>query len=253
MRPFILEFQDVAFSYKGQGGLFQGLSFGLQEGAFVALLGPNGSGKSTLLKLACGFLRPGAGSIRLWGRDLRAYRPRDRAKLVSLMPQVPVQNLPFTVLEVVRMGLYPYLGGLSHRAETAGSLSPMEALQAVGLREKAHLALRSLSGGELRRAFIAMSLAQGAGFMLLDEPLANLDVRYQAELLQLLRGLNERGITVLMSLHDINMAFFFQEVMLLSEGTIKAFGAPEQVLREGLLREVYEVELDRKEGFFTAL
>jgi iron complex transport system ATP-binding protein len=231
----ILGLQDVSFSH-GSGRFIEGLDLALGEAEFVGLLGPNGSGKSTVLRLMSGILRPDRGTVRLWGKPLGSYRNRDRAKLVSYLPQMLDMNVPFSVFELVGMGLYPY--------DKVTGISMDEALGMVGLADKGDTPLTELSGGERRRAYIAMTLLQGAGILLLDEPLANLDVRYQKELIALLRELNAgRKISILMALHDINLAFRFRRLVLVKDGRVLGEGAPEEVLAEGLLKEAFDMDM----------
>jgi iron complex transport system ATP-binding protein len=231
----ILELAGVSFSY-GNGRLIERLDLSLGEAEFVGLLGPNGSGKSTILRLMSGILRPQEGAVKLWSKRLDSYRNRDRAKLISYLPQMLDMNVPFSVLELVRMGLYPY--------DRFTGMDMDEALGLVGLGGKKNTPITELSGGERRRAYIAMTLLQGAGILLLDEPLANLDVRYQKELIGLLRKLNrERKITILMALHDINLAFQFRRLMLVKDGKMLGDGSPGEVLTEGLLREAFETDI----------
>lgn len=231
-RP-ILELEGASFSY-GTEPFIKGLSLSVGDGDFIALLGANGSGKSTLLKLLAGILPPGEGSAVLWDRELSAYRNRDRAKLLSFLPQTLDMGVPFTVGELAGMGVYPY-------EKRTGPGVP-EALSMVGLTEKAGSTLMELSGGEKRRAYIAMTLVQGAGIVLLDEPLANLDIRFQLELIRLLKDLNrKRGIAIVMAMHEINLAFGFERVVLVKEGAVLADGAPAGVLTEGNLEEAFGI------------
>lgn len=232
----IIEFEKVSFGYSGTL-LIRDMDISFRSGQFVGLLGANGSGKSTILKLLSGFLKPSSGLVRLWGKDLRDYKNKDRAKLVCYLPQVLDMNIPFKVRELVGMGLYPY--------EIMPELTVDEALDMVGLKEKADVNLINLSGGERRRAFIAMTLLQGAGILLLDEPLANLDIKYQIELLRLLKDLrDQKGITVIMALHDINMAFKFERIILIKEGRILYSGPPEATLTREKIQEAFDVELN---------
>jgi len=235
-RQTILELGGVGFSYEAGVPFVQDLSFGVGEADFIGLLGANGSGKSTILKLCCGILRPDSGGIDLWGKPLSAYRNRDRAKLISYLPQNLDITVPFKVQELVGMGVYPY--------DIMPEMTVREALSLVGLTEKADARLQELSGGEKRRAFIAMTLLQGAGLILLDEPLANLDIRYQIELVRLLRRLRrERNISVVMALHDINIALQFEKVMLVRGGGIFREGDPAEVLTEEAIRDAFEVNV----------
>jgi len=233
----ILQFNKVEFTYADHRAFIDGLTFSLANGEFIGLLGANGSGKSTILKLACGILRPSAGSVSLWGKSLPAYRNKDRAKLLCYLPQLLDMQVPFRVRELVSMGLYPY--------DIPPGITVHEALELVGLTDKPDVFVTNLSGGERRRAFIAMTLLQEAGLILLDEPLANLDIKYQLELMKLLKNLQEKkNISIIMALHDINMALHFPKVMLIKEGSILSFGSPERVLTKDLLREAFDVGVD---------
>ena len=234
----ILDFNKVSFSYEG-GTFIKDLSFTVENGQFIGLLGANGSGKSTILKLASGILTASGGSVDLWGKSIQSYKNKDRAKLLSYLPQVLDISIPFTVREVVSMGLYPY--------DILPPLTTDEALKMVGLAHKADSVIINLSGGERRRVYIAMTLLQGAGLVLLDEPLANLDIRYQIELLRLLKELRaSRGITVIMALHDINIALQFDTLLLIKEGKIIGTGTPDAVLTGNLLKDAFDVEVDIK-------
>lgn len=236
-RNVILEFKNTAFSYEKEKPLIRTISFSVENGEFIGLLGANGSGKSTVLKLASGILRASSGLVTLWNRPIQLYKNKDRAKLLSYLPQILDMHVPFTVKELVSMGLYPY--------EVQPSLTADEALEMVGLAGKTGALISNLSGGERRRVYIAMTLLQGAGLVLLDEPLANLDIRYQIELLRLLRDLQKkRDITVMMALHDINIALQFEKLMVIKEGTILGVGSPDVVLKKDLLRDAFDIEVE---------
>lgn len=235
----ILDFMNAGFSYDKSKPFIRDISFSIENGEFIGLLGPNGSGKSTILKLASGLLKASCGDINLWGKPVQSYKNKDRAKLLSYLPQILDISIPFSVRELVGMGLYPY--------EISPALTVDETLEMVGLADKADSLIANLSGGERRRAYIAMTLLQGAGLLLLDEPLANLDIKYQIELLKLLRKLQkERDITVVMALHDINIALQFDRIMLIKEGKILGIGSPDAVLTKDLLKQAFDVEVEIK-------
>jgi len=238
----ILELDRVGYAYEKGSPFIQELSFTIGEGDFIGLLGANGSGKSTIMKLASGLLKPASGGISLWGRSLTAIKHKDRAKLISYLPQTLDISVPFTIKELVGMGLYPY--------DIPPALSVDEALDMVGLTGKANARLTDLSGGERRRTFIAMTLLQGAGLLLLDEPLANLDIKYQIELVKLLKNLREtRNISVVMALHDINIALQFEKVMLIKQGCLIGAGSPDEVLSRTMLKQAFDVDVEiRKSG-----
>lgn len=233
----ILELNNVGFQYSRNKKLINNLAFSVGNGEFIGLLGANGSGKSTILKLASGILKPSGGHIKLWGKPLRSYENKDRAKLLSYLPQFLDINVPFKIRELVSMGLYPY--------DIPPGTTVDEALELVGLEEKSESYITNLSGGEKRRTFIAMTLLQGAGLLLLDEPLANLDIKYQIEVIRLLRELQKkRGITIIMALHDINIALQFEKIMLIKEGKILGIGSPETILTKVLLREAFDIDIE---------
>jgi len=235
----ILEFRDVCFSYDNSRVLIDQINLSVSNGEFIGLLGANGSGKSTILKLASGILKQARGIIYLWGKPVHSYRNRDRAKLLSYLPQVLDISIPFTVREVVSMGLYPY--------DIMPPLSTDEALEMVGLSVKADSVITNLSGGERRRVYIAMTLLQGAGLVLLDEPLANLDIRYQMELLRLLKELRaKRGITTIMALHDINIALQFDRLMVIKEGKIIGTGTSDEIVQQDLLKKAFDIDIEIK-------
>lgn len=235
----ILKFEKVGFSYEKAGTFINDISFVIGNGEFVGLLGANGSGKSTILKLASGILKNSAGEIELWGKELSFYKNRDRAKLVSYLPQFLDMSIPFTVREFVGMGVYPY--------DTMPELTVDDAIEMVGLSDYAESLITKLSGGERRRVYIAMTLLQGAGLVLLDEPLANLDIKYQIDLLKLLKDLREkREITAFMALHDINIALQFDRIILIKEGRVLGNGPPETVLTRDLLNNAFDVDIELK-------
>ena len=235
----ILELDNVTFQYYRDKKFINNLTFSVGDGEFIGLLGANGSGKSTILKLASGIIRPTEGSINLWRMPLHSYKNKDRAKLLCYLPQLLDINVPLKVRELVSMGLYPY--------DIRPEVTVLEALEMVGLREHSESYITTLSGGERRRAFIAMTLLQGAGLLLLDEPLANLDIKYQLEILRLLKGLTEKkNISIIMALHDINIALQFKKIMLIKDGRIIGIGNPELVLTRGFLKEAFDVGIEIK-------
>lgn len=235
----ILEITGVDFSYDKEKPFIKDISLSVDNREFIGLLGPNGSGKSTLLKLASGIHRPSKGTVNLWGKELHDYRNRDRAKLLSYLPQFLDMSIPFTVREFVGMGMYPY--------DTMPELTVDDAIEMVGLSDYAESLITNLSGGERRRVYIAMTLLQGAGLVLLDEPLANLDIKYQIELLRLLKDLREkRDMTLIMALHDINIAFQFDRIVMIKEGRLLGSGAPDEVLTTERIKEAFDVDIELK-------
>ena len=237
--PPALAFESVSFGY-GQRQVVRDVSFYLAAGEMVGLLGPNGAGKSTLLRLGAGTLRPAGGVVRLQGGDVARLSRREVARRLAVAPQEFSVQFAYTVRQIVEMGRTPHhdLLGMP-RHEEAWAIEG--ALEAAGVEHLANRVFNDLSGGEKQRVVIALTLAQEAPILLLDEPTAHLDIRYQIEILELLRRLNaERRLTVLAALHDLNLAARYFPRLILFRGTIVADGPPARVLDAEVLTSVYE-------------
>ncbi|URN17462.1 MULTISPECIES: ABC transporter ATP-binding protein [Streptomyces] len=244
----------------GHGGepVASGIDLAPAPGAVTALVGPNGSGKSTLLRALARLHAPDAGRIVLDGRDLAEYRPRELARKLSFLTQSPVVPAGVTVEELVAYGRHPHRGLLGGGGD--GDREAVSwALDATGLRPLAGRTLDRLSGGERQRAWIAMALAQRTGLLLLDEPTTYLDLRYQIEVLRLVRRLADgHGITVVVVLHDLNQAAAFSDaVVVLAGGRIVASGTPARALTEDTVRAAFRIDatvtLDPRTGVPTCL
>lgn len=217
----------------------------IAPGTVTTLVGPNGSGKSTLLTALSRLLAPAAGSVLLDGRDIRDLRTRDIARRLSILPQGPVVPEGVTVRELVAYGRAPHQGIFGIR-----SRQDMEAVdRALGMTRIATLAehpVDNLSGGQRQRVWIAMAVAQETPVMFLDEPTTYLDIAHQIDVLDLLCRLNrEHGRTIVMVLHDLNLAARYSDRMIvLKDGRIIADGAPEFILTPQVLRDAFEIEAD---------
>lgn len=230
-----LEIDKVSFSYDSSP-FIEDISLSFGSGEFICIMGPNASGKSTLLKISAGMIKPLSGKVLLWGNDIHQYKGKDRAKLISYLPQMLDLSIPLKVIDIVQMGFYPY--------DIPPELDSEKALDMVGLLDKKEMYINQLSGGEVRRVFIAMTLIQGAGILLLDEPLANLDIKYQIEIIRLLREIvKKRDITVLMAIHDLNLALQFDRVILIKDGKILGDDKPLNVINEDNLQRVFDIDV----------
>lgn len=214
----------------------------VRPGEWVGLLGPNGSGKSTLLGTIGGSVRATAGEVRVAGALLSATPPKERARALAILPQSPPPPAGITVRELVVQGRHPYRGAwqFSDRADR-GAVD--EAIRLVGLQGFENRYVERLSGGERQRAWMALTIAQSAPIVLLDEPTTFLDLGHQFELLELVEELRRaRDWTVVTVLHDINQAARFADrLVVLADGGIVADGQPEDVVTEELLRERFGV------------
>lgn len=247
-RGSVFTVRDLSFAYEGQPSLFDGLSLEIPEGVVTTIIGANGCGKSTLLTLLTRNLVPMSGQVFLRQANIADLRLLDLAKLVAVVHQSNTAPYDMTVEKLVALGRFPY-----HHAPRATRPSRQEdeqavgaALSATGLTGLEHRTLASLSGGQRQRAWIATALAQGTRVLLLDEPTTFLDIRYQLEILRLVRSLNQQfGMTIVMVLHDVNQAFAYSnEVIALAEGRVLAQGAPANIVSRQLLSQVYGVDLD---------
>ena len=250
MSPPLVELRGVGFAYPGSGTgqarpfRLADLTFEIGTGEIVGVLGPNSAGKTTLIRLLTRVLAPDAGGILLEGRPLPHWRPAELARRVAVVPQGAPPQFPFTVEELVLMGRYPHAPE-RYFESPADRESARVAMQATSVLELAAQRLDSLSGGERQRAAVARALAQEPRLLVLDEPTAHLDLRYQAETAALLRRLNrERGVTILLVSHDLNLAAeVCDRLLLLAAGRQVAVGAPEAVLSETLLAAAFGCEV----------
>jgi len=242
----ILQLRDVHFAYDG-APVLRGVNLSVAEGGFLAVVGPNGSGKTTIVRIASGLLRPRRGECLVAGRATHAYRPRELARLVAVVPQESHIAFPFTALQVVLMGRAPYLGPLGF--ESARDLEVARAaLRETDAEPLSDRLLSELSGGEKQRVIIARALAQEARLLLLDEATSHLDIRHQLDIFRIVRRLNrERGVTVVMVEHDLNLAAMLAERMvLLAEGRVFADGTPREVLTEENIRRAFGARVRRE-------
>jgi len=239
-----LRAEAISFAYSGRDVL-DAVSAGVSAGELVGVLGPNGSGKTTLLRCLLDFVRPRAGRVLLDGRDVSAWTRRAYARRVAAVPQEMPTDFPLRVGELVLLGRLPHLpaSGVSFEgsADHAAAAAAMEACGVAALSERP---LHALSGGELRRVFVARALAQAAPVLLLDEPTSGLDLRHQLGLLELLRRQARAGTAVMVVLHDVNLAAAFcDRVVVLKDGQVAASGTPDEALCPETLAAVYEVDV----------
>jgi iron complex transport system ATP-binding protein len=214
----------------------------------TVLLGPNGAGKTTLIRLLAGVLTPTSGEVFLDDVRLRELSRPAVARRCAYLPQQTGTQFDIRVEDAAALGRYPHLGPLS-------LFSPRDyervawAMEKVGLTHLRHRTLPTLSGGERQRVFIARALAQEAPVLLLDEPIAALDIGRQFELMELLAELNGEGRTVLAALHDLRPAAeFFPQAILLNGGQLTAQGPTAEVIHGSELQAAFGIEVTRGEG-----
>lgn len=236
-----LEVHDLTLGYRN-GAVLRDLRLAAQPGRVLALAGPNGAGKTTLLRALARLLRPQHGAVLLDGRDVWQISERDTARRLGLVPQNETSEWPLTVEQMVALGRAAHRGWF--RPYSAADHAAVDAaLEQTGLEPLRSRLLGELSGGERQRALIARALAQQPATILLDEPTAHLDLRYQGAVLGLARRLAHTcGLAVVLSLHDLNLAALYaDQVALIADGGLLAEGTPAEVLTAGHLQRAYGV------------
>ncbi|WP_273794996.1 ABC transporter ATP-binding protein [Brucella intermedia] len=215
----------------------------LRRGEIRALIGPNGSGKSTALQTLAGLIRPAEGTVEIEGQPITSMSRRQLARHLAFLPQQPSAPEEMTVEQLVSQGRFAHVGLFrSYGAEDQEAIR--WAVESTGLAGFAHRCLCELSGGERQRAWISAALAQKAQILLLDEPTSFLDIGYQIEILDLVYRLSrENGVTVVMSIHDLNQAMSIGDrISLLEKGQLIFDGKPARLAESGLIEKVFRVK-----------
>ena len=223
----------------GRKTILDGVSFVAEPGQMLGLLGPNGSGKTSLLRLLAGLKKPHSGRVTLDNADIRSIGRRTMAQRVAFVEQHATTNSNLRVIDVVKLGRFPHRSMFAGWSKTDDD-AVAEALERAGMVEKRNERWQSLSGGEKQRAHIARALAQSPKELILDEPTNHLDIQHQISLMRLVSGL---PVTSIIALHDLNhAAMFCDRLIVMQKGQIVAAGAPEEIVTEDLLRDVFSVE-----------
>jgi len=236
-----IQMKNLEFSYSDEKTL-NGLSAHLKKGEFISILGPNGTGKSTLIKCINGLLKPQKGCLSINGCDISGMKHREIAKIMSYVPQSSSSLFNLSVLDMV------LLGRCSHASWRSGKKDCLKAIEALEYLNIESLAMRSfneLSGGQQQKVVIARALAQETEIIVLDEPISNLDIRHQIEVMEIIRELvDKKAITAICIVHDLNIASRYSDkVVIMNKGQAVAEGKPADVLTKEVIGEVYGVEV----------
>ncbi len=237
-----LDVQNLVVGYGGSP-IIQGLDLSLRPGEILGIVGPNGAGKSTLLKSLGGILNPDSGSIALGSEPITEISSIQRARQLAVVPQTTAVDFPFTVREFIEQGRFPHVGPFKKfSAEDHSAID--RAVERIGLKDFSKRRINELSGGELQRVTLARVLAQEASVILLDEPNAHLDLKYQQTLFNILHEEAKQGTAIMCVLHDLNMAAHHcHRLMLLVQGRTQVEGTPAEVLTESHLSSAYECQV----------
>jgi len=235
-----IDIQDISWSILNKQ-ILKGINLTIPSGSFVGLIGPNGSGKTSLLRIIYRYISPNTGNIKISGEDLFSMRLKDVAKIIAVVAQEKPTDFQFTVEEIVMMGRIPH-----KKLFEADSIKDREivneSLERVGMQEFHQRNFNSLSGGEKQRVLIARALAQQPKILILDEPTNHLDIRYQLEVLDLVKSIRKTTIVVL---HDLNLAAKYCDYLyLLHAGKVVKEGEAIDVLTSENLGVVYGVVAD---------
>ncbi|WP_328400158.1 ABC transporter ATP-binding protein [Nocardia sp. NBC_00403] len=237
-----LSAENITLGY-GDRVIVDELCIDVAPGVITTVIGPNGCGKSTLLRSLGRLLRPQQGRVLLDGKAISSMKTKDVARVVGMLPQSPIAPEGLTVADLVARGRHPHQSWIRQWSVT-DEAEVMTALEQTGIADLADRPLDELSGGQRQRAWISMALAQGTDILLLDEPTTYLDLAHSVEVLDLVDRLHDDlGRTVVMVLHDLNLAIrYSDELIVMRAGRIVAQGTPGDIIDAELLREVFDLD-----------
>nr|MDH3162540.1 ATP-binding cassette domain-containing protein [Bacillus licheniformis] len=236
----MIEVRDIMKQF-GEQTVVHPTTLTIQKGMITSFIGPNGAGKSTLLSIISRLIGMDAGKVLIDGKEIGAYKSNDLAKKISILKQSNQINIRLTVRELVSFGRFPYSQGRLSKEDWA---YVDEAIDYMKLRDIEHKHLDQLSG-QCQRAFIAMVIAQDTDYILLDEPLNNLDMKHSVEIMKLLKDLVEnRGKTIVIVIHDINFASVYSDrIATLKNGRIVKEGPAEDIIQTPVLKDIYDMDI----------
>ncbi|GAB4432343.1 MAG: ABC transporter ATP-binding protein [bacterium] len=237
----VIEVKNLSFGY-GEKKVLKDINLYIPSGKFVAILGRNGSGKSTLLKLMAGMFDLEKGWIYINGHDLKSLKRTQIARLIGYLPQFHTSFFPFTVEEVVLTGRASFVFSVPNRHDRE---IVEKVMKIVGIEEIRGRRYTELSGGERQLVMFTRVLAQEPKIVLMDEPLSHLDLHNQVKILNLIKELTAKGLTVVAVLHDPNTAFrFADEFIFLKNGSIFRIDSDKKLWDQSVLSEVYDAPLE---------
>lgn len=219
--------------------IVKGINLAVANNKFIGLIGPNGSGKSTLLKAIYGVIKPSFGDVFISDKNIKNFNKKSLAKTLGVVSQFNNINFDFKVIDIVLMGRAPYKGLLEQDNKNDYDMA-LKALSQVGMIDFAQKSFSSLSGGEKQRVILARAITQNPKILILDEPTNHLDIKYQLEIMSIVKNLN---ICVLAALHDLTLASqFCDELYVLKDGIIACKGTPNEIITKEMIKKVYDVE-----------
>ena len=241
----MIQVREITKKY-GQKKVVDQVSMTIPKGKITSFIGPNGAGKSTVLSMVSRLMKPDEGQVALEGKEVHSWDQKELAKKLAILKQSNHINMRLTIRELVSFGRFPHSGG-KLTAEDEKQID--EAIGYMQLSDLEHRYLDELSGGQRQRAYIAMVIAQNSEYILLDEPLNNLDMKHASEIMKTLRKLAEDlGKTVIIVIHDINFASCYSDyIVALKNGVIAKHGSVEEIIQQDILEEIYEMPFNVQE------
>ena len=237
----ILDINNIHFSYRRGVEVLKGVSFSLLKGESLTIFGPNGSGKSTLIKIILGFIKPDEGSVKFEGREILKLKSRERARILSYVPQRPNLTFPLTVFNYVLLGRTPYINGFVRKSDYDKVLYWMDRVGILHLKDRDFL---SLSEGEKQLALLSRVLSQETPIILLDEPLSHLDLRFRTRILKILLEVKGEGKSMISVFHHLSSVKFLSDrVIFLKDGRILKEGVKEEVITPENINLLFDGEV----------
>ncbi len=241
----MIEVKNISKSY-GSKKVLENVSFNIEKGKITSFIGPNGAGKSTVLSIISRLMDMDEGEVFIDGKELKSWDTKELSKKLSILKQSNNINIRLTIRELVSFGRFPYCEGKLKEEDEILVDKALEYMKLIDIQDKY---LDELSGGQKQRAYIAMIVAQDTDYILLDEPLNNLDMKHSAEMMKLLRKMvNDLGKTIIIVIHDINFASCYSDnIVALKDGKLVENGNWENIITEDSLSKLYEMNFNIRE------
>ncbi|UFJ61841.1 ABC transporter ATP-binding protein [Brevibacillus sedimenti] len=241
----MVDVRNVSKRY-GSKNVVENVSVTIEKGKITSFIGPNGAGKSTLLSMISRLISKDQGEIYIDGQEIGQWKSGELAKKISILKQSNHISLRLTIRELVSFGRFPYSQG---RLSEEDWRYVDEAIRYMELEEIQHKYLDQLSSGQRQRAYIAMVIAQNTEYILLDEPLNNLDMKHSVQIMKTLRKMvDELGKTIVIVIHDINFASCYSDyIVALKDGKVIKEGSTNQIIQPDVLRSIYDMDIQIKE------
>ena len=241
----MIEIKNIFKKYKDRN-VVDNVSFNIEKGKITSFIGPNGAGKSTVLGIVTRLISGDGGDVVIEGKNLSDYHTKDLAKKIAILKQSNNISLKLTIRELVGFGRFPHSEGNLNSEDEKYINDAIEYMKLTDIQDKY---LDELSGGQRQSAYIAMVIAQNTEYILLDEPLNNLDMSHSVQMMKVLRNLcDDLGKTIVLVMHDINFASCYSDnIVALKNGKIEKVGTTNEIVQKEVLEDIYEMNFDIKE------